>query len=154
MTTTQTIVDPDEASVDQADQLEETEDDAESEDKQVNENIVGPEGEQAQLAQMPPPGPPSLKKMAALLTAVDKIYPDDFGPTYQWDRFQEICQAAFRGGIRFVIPLDEWEAEQKDREEAAKALGEAGGCGTCGSRINTLDGSCTNADCQSDGEED
>lgn len=122
--------------------------------EQVEEIVGTPEGEQPQLENMPPPGPPSLKKMAALLVAVDKIYPDDFGPSYQWERFEEICAAAFRGGIRFVIPLDLWDAEQKAKAEVAKALGEAGNCEDCGTSLNSLDGSCTNADCESGAEEE
>ena len=117
--------------------------------EQVGEIIADmAEPEQPELPQMPPTGPPSLKNLLALVQAVEKIYPSgDYSPDYQWQRFEEIADTAFRGGVRFVIPFRLWEAEQQARQEAAKAMAETPDCGACGSRFNTLDGSCTNADC-------
>lgn len=75
---------------------------------------------QEQLPQTTPLVPPSLKNMAALLNAMERIYPyGDFSGVYQWTRFVEVCEAAFHGGIRFVVLLIEWNAEREAERAAA-----------------------------------
>ena len=78
--------------------------------------------EQAPLPAMPPPGPPSLKRMALLMAAVDKIYPvDDYGVNGQWTRFHEICNTTFKGGVHFYLPVEQYNSVQRAKQEAENA---------------------------------
>ena len=74
-------------------------------------------GTQEHLPGLPPspPSPPTLKNMARLMATVDQLYPaDSFTAVDQWERFNEICEVAFKGGIRFIVPLVDWQVEYGD----------------------------------------
>lgn len=70
---------------------------------------------------MPPPDPPTLKNVAKLMQTVDQLYPSDtYGALGQWERFAEIADVAFQGGVIFVIPLADYHEMSEPHEAGDK----------------------------------
>ena len=74
------------------------------------------DGKQEPLPGMPPPAPPTLKNMAELMRTIDKLVPaDTHGAIAQWETLIDVSARMFGDGVRFVIPLVDFQ----DSDETA-----------------------------------